>query len=50
MQFRVDGVKFYKLHTFEENDYFEQPALLYTIIRDDKVPNSLVVDPKQLKK
>ena len=50
MQIRVDGVKFYKLHTFEENDYFEQPALLYTIIRDDKVPNSLVVDPKQLKK
>ena len=50
MQLRVDGVKFYKLHTFEENDYFEQPALLYTIIRDDKVPNSLVVDPKQLKK
>ena len=50
VQFRVDGVKFYKLHTFEENDYFEQPALLYTIIRDDKVPTSLVVDPKQLKK
>ena len=49
VQFRVDGVKFYKLHTFEENDYFEQPALLYTIVRDDKVPNSLVIDPKKLK-
>ena len=50
VEIRIDTVKFYKLHTFEENDYFEQPALLYTIIRDDKVPNSLVVDPRQLKK
>lgn len=32
----VDGVKFYKLHTFQENDYFEQPALIYTIIENDR--------------
>ena len=32
---RIDGVKFYKLHTFEENDFFEEPALLYTIIEND---------------
>jgi hypothetical protein len=32
---RIDGVKFYKLHTFEENDFFEQPALIYTIIEND---------------
>lgn len=50
VQFRIDGVKFYKLHTFEENDYFEQPALLYTIVKDDKVPTTIAVDPNVLKK
>jgi hypothetical protein len=32
----IDPVKFYKLHTFEVNDYFEQPALIYTIIENDR--------------
>ena len=32
----VDPVKFYKLHTFTENQYFEQPALIYTIIENDR--------------
>ena len=32
---RIDGVKFYKLHTFDENDFFEEPALIYTIIEND---------------
>lgn len=49
VQFRIDPVKFYKLHTFQENDFFEQPALLHTIIENDKVTRPLVVDAKQLK-
>ena len=32
----IDPVKFYKLHTFEVNDYFEQPALIYAIIENDR--------------
>jgi len=32
----LDPVKFYKLHTFRENAYFEQPALIYTIIENDR--------------
>ena len=32
----IDPVKFYKLHTFCENDYFEQSALIYTIIENDR--------------
>ena len=32
---RIDPVKFYKLHTFQENDFFEQPALVYTLIEND---------------
>ena len=48
-QFRIDTVKFYKLHTFKENDFFETPAMVYTVIENDKVSNPLVVDAKQIK-
>ena len=34
-QVRIDPVKFYKLHAFRENMFFEQPALIYTIIEND---------------
>lgn len=49
IQFRIDPVKFYKLHTFQSTQFFETPALLYTIIEHDAPARSLVVDPKQLK-
>jgi hypothetical protein len=32
---RIDPVKFYKLHTFNPNPFFEQPALVYTIVEND---------------
>lgn len=34
-QVRIDPVKFYKLLAFRENMFFEQPALIYTIIEND---------------
>ena len=49
VQLRIDTVKFYKLHTFQENDFFEQPALLYTIIENDIPAKPLVIDAKKLK-
>ena len=49
VQLRVDPVKFYKLHTFQQNDFFEQPALVYTIIEKGKAARPLVIDAKQLK-
>ena len=49
-EFRIDPVKLYKLHTFEENDFFEQPALIHTIIENDQPPRPLVLDAKALKK
>lgn len=49
VQFRVDAVKFYKLHTFQENDYFEQPALVYTLIENDKPMKPLFMDARQMK-
>ena len=49
VQFRLDPVKFYKLHLFHENRFFEQPALLFTIVENDEVARPLVVDSKRLK-
>jgi len=50
VQLRVDPVKFYKLHTFQENEFFEQPALLYTLVENDKPARQLVIDAQQLKR
>jgi len=49
-QFRIDAVKFYKLHTFKENDFFETPALIYPVIENDQIARPLVVDAKSLKR
>ena len=50
VQLRIDPVKFYKLHTFQENDFFEQAALLYTLVENDKPTRPLVIDAQQLKR
>lgn len=49
VQFRIDATKFYKLHTFRENDFFERPALLFTLVENDEVARPLVVDSKRMK-
>jgi hypothetical protein len=49
VQLRIDGVKFYKLHTFLENDFFEQPAQIYPIIENDLAARSIVLDSRQMK-
>lgn len=49
VQLRIDSVKFYKLHTFQDNDFFETPALLYTIVENDQVARPLVIDAEKLK-
>jgi len=49
VQLRIDAVKFYKLHTFQPSDFFEQPALVYTIIEDDRPQRPLVINAQQLK-
>lgn len=41
---RLDGPRFYKLHTFHESDFFEQPALLVDLVRDDRPVRSVFVE------
>ncbi len=49
VQFRIEPIKFYKYHAFSVNDYFENPALLYPIVENDRPARSLVIDPLKLK-
>ncbi len=35
VELRIDVVKFYKLHTFRESDFFEEPSLIYDIVKND---------------
>ena len=37
VQFRIDKVKFYKLHTFQPSEFFDEPALLYPVVKNDDV-------------
>ena len=48
VELRIDTVKFYKLHTFRESDFFEEPALLYDIVRDDVPTRQVYVDAEEL--
>lgn len=46
--FKVDKVKFFKLHTFQNNEFFESPALLYQIVKDDEVAQLKPIDADKL--
>ena len=35
VEIRIDTVKFYKLHTFRQTDFFETPALMYDVVKND---------------
>lgn len=45
---KVDTVKFYKLHSFQENDYFEDNALIYTLVKKDLAGRELKVSAEEL--
>lgn len=48
VEIRIDTVKFYKLHSFRENDYFDDEAILYYIMRKDLPEKEFVVSAEEL--
>lgn len=48
VELRLDGTKFYKLHTFGETDFFDEPALLCDVVRNDRAVRSVFVDAESL--
>lgn len=50
VELRIDTVKFYKLHSFRENDYFEDDAIIYYIIRDDRPEQDILISAGDLER
>lgn len=49
MELRVDTVKFYKLHTFQQTDFFAKPALMYDVVRDDESVKQVFVSADDIR-
>ncbi len=47
---RIDTVKFYKLHLFRENPFFDEGALLYDIVVDDKPIKEIFTDADEVQR
>lgn len=41
---RVDATKFYKLHCFRENMYFDRPVMAFDIVKNDVPQRQMVID------
>ena len=41
LRLKINPVKFYKLHSFDENDYFDESAMLVPIVKDDEMQDPL---------
>lgn len=48
VELRIDTVKFYKLHTFRESDFFEEPSLIYDIVKNDVPVKQVYVSADEL--
>lgn len=48
VELRVDTVKFYKLHTFRESVYFEDPALIYEIVKDNQPAKQMYISAQEI--
>lgn len=48
VELRIDTVKFYKMHTFHENDYFDENALVYYITKDDIPTREMLVSSQEM--
>lgn len=48
VEMKIDPVKFYKLHSFRENDFFEDEALIYPVVIDDIPERELLISASDL--
>ena len=49
VELRIDTVKFYKLHTFRESIFFEEPSLIYDIVKDDMPARQTFINADDIK-
>ena len=50
IELKINPTKFYKLHSFRENDYFDEDAMLVTIVKNDVMDLGMLIDPQQLQR
>jgi len=48
VELRLDTVKFYKMHCFTENDFFDEVALLFPVVQHDIAERQLLVSATEL--
>lgn len=48
-ELKIDTTKFYKLHSFKENDFFDENAIVYTVVNKDVERTELVVSAEEIK-
>lgn len=48
VEIRIDTVKFYKLHTFRQTDFFDTPALMYDVVKNDAPAKQVYVSAEDL--
>lgn len=48
-EMKIDGVKFYKLHSFKENPFFNAPAIIYDVVKNDSSQTSYKIDEEALR-
>jgi hypothetical protein len=50
VQLRLDTVKFYKIHCFRENDFFDEDALIVPVVKNDATEKSLLIEADEIKR
>lgn len=50
VELRIDTVKFYKLHSFKENDYFDDDAQVYYITKNDIPECDMLISNEDIQK
>jgi len=50
VEYSFDATRFFKLHCFHDNPYFETPVIAYDIVRDDRPQRQHNIDSSKLEK
>ena len=50
MEHRLDTTKFFKLHCFHDNEYFDKPVIALDIVKNDRPARMMVVDSSDLER
>ena len=48
VELRLDVVKFYKSHCFMENDFFDEDALVFSVVREDVPEKEMLISTAEL--